>query len=436
MYSQFSVFLLLCSLLFGTLGARTVDELRVAYEVKMLAVEKEYQASLDKLATGYKGALEQVQKKLQKSGRLDDVLKIVDEKKTLKEGKWPLGKLDPSSPADLIKFRKIYETSRIRAERSRASEVIKVADRMEKLLQAQMKTLTQAGNIDEAKDAKILLEKIQNAETVGSARELIDRVRLNSKSPLAYRLRRSGDHLEVLVRFDRSGQVSLDSPVENVVEITGGKAEKGKTDATLLGEFVGAKGYKSTPFVAYESSMEKIISPMNSSGFQLKPRVEIKGHKSMKITLGNKVKNPYVSWSGILAPLGSQSQMKLEVDYLIPKENKTLKEFSFQLGMGNRFGNKVLSQTGRWVTESLESESVTANSMLLLYGNALPKVGELISGGDESIYLKNMKFTYLSFAAHIVEKYDGEKSVGAPVVEPTAQKPLVLSGKLLPPPKE
>lgn len=417
-------------LLIGSLAARTVDELKVAYEVKILTLGRNYRTDLEKLADGYVRALDQVQEKLQKAGRLEDVLKIVEEKKDLKADRWPLAILDDSAPTDLLRFRKIYETSRIRVDREHASAVIETADKMRELLEGQMKSLTREGNIAEAKKAKELLEAIGSDEEIKAARELVQRVRLNQNAPVAYRLRRSGDNLEVLVRFDKSGKVSLDSPVENVVEITGGRADKGKTKATVLGEFVGAKGYEVDSFVSYENSNDEVEPPLNAVSFQLESRFEYEGRKCLKITMPEKAPNPRVEWFQVLASEASASLIKIDFWYHIPKENGKVEAFSFHYGMATPIERKVFDTKGRWVQESLTTSSLNKWDTLRFYVRNMSGSGKTFDGGNESVYLDDLRVTFLSFAAHIVERYEGGKPVGKPIEEPSAQPAFILEGKL------
>jgi hypothetical protein len=356
---------------------------------------------------------------------------VVEEKKDLKLGKWPLGLLDDSSPADFLRLRRIYETSRIKADREHAEAVIDTADKMADLMEAQMRTLTREGKITEAKKAKDLLEVIQVDEKIKTAKELVRRVRLNQNAPIAYRLRRSGDELEVLVRFDKSGKVSLDSPVENVIEITGEKKEKGDTKAKVLGEFVGAKGYDVDSYVSYESDMEKITPPLQAVNYELEPGVEIEGRKALRILMPVKATNPRVEWPGVLSPEGSSSRIKIDFQYLIPSDNKKLKGFSFHYGLAAPIEKKVMETTGRWVAESLETESMNEYDMLRLFVQHLNGGGKTFDGGNESIYLDDLKVTYLSFAAHVVETYKDGKVVDRFTDEPTAQKAIALAGKLL-----
>ena len=424
---------LLISLIFlGATDARTLEELEVAYEVKILALEKDHRESLQKLNQGYLGALKAVQEKLQKSGRLDDVLEVVGEKKALEAGKWPLSKLAESAPRDLLRVRKLYETARIRADRDHAGAMIETSDKMEELLTAQIESLTRAGKITAAKKAKDRLEALKKSPKLTAAREFVKRVRLNQVSPLAMRIRRSGDNLEVLVRFDRSGEVSLDSPVENVVELTGGREEKGETTATVLGEFVGAKGYKVDSYVAFESDMDKITPPMRAGEFRLDPNIEFEKRQTLRILMPDKLTNPRVEWPGVLAPLASSSRVNLEFQYFIPDTNEKLKAFTFHWGFGAVFEKKIMDTQGRWVDELLESESLTAMDTLRFYPSGVKSINKFYNGGNEAIYFDSLKVTYLSFAAHLVEAYKDGKATGEPVVDPLAQEGVALSGKLLP----
>jgi hypothetical protein len=249
---------------------------------------------------------------------------------------------------------------------------------------------------------------------------------------VAYRIRRSGDQLEVLVRFDKSGQVSMDSPVENVVEITGGRREKGDTKAKVLGEFVGAKKYEVDSYVAFESNMDEIVPPLRAAGFELSPRTEIEGRHALRALLPNQVENPRVEWPDILPPVASSSNLKFEFAYFIPKTNQNLKGFTLRWGIGTPMEGKSFDSLGRWSNEIFESESPNEYTTLRLYGLGVPQVGGKVNGGNESLYLDDLKVTYLSFAAHIVETYKDGKVVSRVIDEPTAQKAIVLSGKLLP----
>ena len=427
----FSKTLLCLFFLAGFLGARTVDELKVAYEVKMLAIEKEHRKALEKLAQGYTRALDQVQKKFQQAGRLEDVLKVVAEKKDLKAEKWPLSRLEASAPSDLIRVRKIYETSRIKAERENAEGMIETSEKMEVLLEQQMRSLTRAGQIAEAKKAKDLLEKMGEDQSITAARELVKRVRLNESAPVAYRLRRSGDDLEVLVRFDKSGQVSMDSPVENVIEITGGKKEKGETKAKVLGEFVGAPGYEVDAYVAFQSDMEKITPPTRGVSLELEAGFEYENRKVLRILMPVKAPNPRVEWPGVLSSIANKSRVKIDFQYFIPSRNEKLKGFSFHWGLAAPIEDTVMDTTGRWTAESLEADSLNEKETLRFFVDRLSGSNKTFNGGNESIYLDDLKVTFLSFAAHVVARYEDNKISGDVATDSSAQKVIVHSGRFL-----
>lgn len=430
--TRFFIFPLLLALLsLDRAGARTLEELEVAYEVRVLALEKEHREGLQKLNKGYLRALNGVQEKLQKGGRLDDVLIVVQEKKDLQEEKWPLPALEDSAPDDLIRVRKLYEKARVGADREHAAALIETAEKMEKLLAAKMKSLTRAGDIAGAKEAKNQLEALQNSAKIEAARDLIKRVRLNRIAPIAMRIRRSGDDLEVLVRYDKGGKVSLDSPVENVIELTGGKEEKGETTATVLGEFVGAKGYEVDSYVAFESDMDEITPPMRAISLELEPGFKIAEQRALRITMPTKAPNPRVEWPFILAPIKSASRIQIEFRYFIPAENKKLKGFALHYGLAAPIEGEVMDIAGRWTSQSLETESMNEKDTLRIYIDQLAGSNKTFNGENESIYLDDLKVTYLSFAAHLVRSYQDGKPAGEIADDPTEQRAIVLAGKLL-----
>lgn len=413
-------------------AARTLEELEVAFEVKVLKLRKEHQESVGKLEKSYLKALTAAQTELQNEARLDDVLEVLAEIKKLEKSQWPLPKLSDSAPPELERLRKLYEKSRVETELKHAEDLVETADKMSELLEAQMKALTKAGDIAQAEKARNELEALDERAEISQARKLIARVRLNRDAPVAMHIRRSGDDLEVLVRYDKRGEVSLDSPVENVVELTGDRGQKGDTSATVLGEFVGAMGYQVDSYVAYESDMKKIIPPMRAVSFELEPDFEYEDRRAMRILMPEKAPNPRVEWPLVLASKASSSRVKIDFQYLIPSDNEKLKAFSFHWGLAAPINDKVLDTTGRWVAESLEAESMNEHETLRLYIDKLAGSRKTFNGGNEAIYLDRLKVTFLSFAAHVVARYEDGKVVGDPVTDASAQEAVVHAGKLLP----
>ena len=416
----------------GVVEARTLDELKVSYEVKMLELKNKHTRALDKLVTGYLGALERVQKKFQEGGRLGDVLKVTKEKEDLKNKAWPLPKLEKSLPADLVKLRKVYEKTRILVERENATAIVEVAIKMDGLLEKQTETLTKAGRIAQAKKAKVQRETIAADPKIVSSKNLLERVRLDQNAPVAMRIRRSGDHLEVLVRFDKSGDFSMDSPVENVVEITGGKKQKGETKATVLGEFVGAKGYQVDPYVAFESDLDDVLTPpMQAVSLEVKPGVTYEERKCLRIKMGPVAPNPRIEWPNLLEPETSASVVKLNFHYLIPLENQKLRGFAFHQGLLAPLDGQVMTTRGRWVGKSIVAESVNNNANLRFYFEGLSGGGKTFNGGNEVVYLDDLKVTFQQFSAHSVATYKEGKVASKPVTDAEAQKSIILSGRLI-----
>ena len=419
-------------LLAGTLAARTLEELEVSYEVRILELNNAHTESLDKLVRDYLGALDRVQKTLQKSGRLDDVLKVTQEKEDLKNKSWPLPNLVDPSPADLVKVRNLYEKTRILADRENAASLDEVAKKMDKLLENLVRTLTKEGKIPEAKKARARREAVATDPKVVAARNFLKRVRLDQSSPVAVRARRSGDDLEVLVRFDKSGNLSMDSPVENVVEITGGQKQKGETKATVLGEFVGAKGYKVDSYVAFKNDLDDPLPPqMHVVSLEATPGVTQEGRKCLRIKMGPKAPNPRIEWAGLLAPISSASQVKLDFNYFIPKKNEKLIGFAFHQGLLAPLDGKVMATRGRWVQESIVAAPINENSHLRFYFEGLSGGGKTFDGAHEVVYLDDLTVTFQQFAAHTVSNYKDGTLTGEPVTDVKLQKAFILSGRFV-----
>jgi len=416
----------------GTLFAGPLDDLDVAYRVKLVELENSHSESIDKLEKGYLGALDRVQKTLQKSGRLDDVLKVTKEREYIESKSWPLPNLEERSPANLVEVRKLYEKTRIQADRKNAAAIDKAAQKMDGLLKNLVSSLTREGKITEAKRARARREEIASDLSVVAARNYLKRVKLDQSSPVAFRARRSGDDLEVLVRYDKSGKVSLNSPVENVIEITGGKGEKGDTKAKNLGEFVGAKGYNADSFVAFKSDFETSLpASMGVHSLVVTPGVNHKGRKGLRIKMGPKAINPRIEWLGLLDPITSATQVKLDFSYFIPKENKILNGFAIHQGLVAPFDGKVMTTQGRWIDESIVADPINSNTNLRIYFEGLAGGGKTFNGGNEIVYLDNLTVTFQKFAAHTVATYDDGKVTGEPVADATLQKAFILLGKFV-----
>jgi hypothetical protein len=222
------------------LPALSVEDLQVSFQAAVLKANESRDKQIGTLDQRYTAALANLQEKAQKKADLEEALAIKNEGKLIAEKTWPLPPVPGEHAKTLNRPRQTYLKTRLGIEREWALSMSNLADKMEEALEAQVTSLTKAGNLKEAQRAKELLEKIQKDPELAKARELPSRVTRSGRSRAGYLVRRNGDDLEVLVRYDSEGKISLKSPVENVVEQTGGKREKGKTNARTLGEFVGA----------------------------------------------------------------------------------------------------------------------------------------------------------------------------------------------------
>jgi len=416
----------------GRVEAGSVAELKVAYLEKVLRAREERETVVDKLATGYETALAKAQSNYQKAGRLADVLSVKNERELLSNQSWPFPPLTEATPPDVVRLRKIYEKSRIETERTYAETRATMGERMKELLQNATVSLTKEGKIAEAELAQKELKAVINDPELKQSRDFLARVKNNQEAPPAIRLRRSGDDLEVMVRYDRQGEISMDSPVENLLEITTSQREKGDTKATLLGEFLGAEGYQADTFTIFDHQFdEKLPARVIGSSLSIEGGHKIEGREAMRILMGPKAKNPRLEIADLLPAGKGTSTYQLEFSYLIPKENKSMTGFAFHQGFAAPIVEEQLGKKGAWVDETLVSPSLNEHRYLRLYFEGLAGNGEF-NGGNESIYLDGLKVSYRSFSGQVVSTYDENGVESDPTIDPAKQKTIAHSGKLLP----
>ena len=147
--------------------------------------------------------------------------------------------------------------------------------------------------------------------------------------------------------------------------------------------------------------------------------------------MGTKAPNPRIEWPQLLSPLLANSKVRLEFAYFIPKENKKLLAFAFHQGVQAPLNSQILDQRGRWVEKSIEAEAVNDNANLRLYVENLSGGGRVFDGANEVMYLDDLKVTFLSFSAFVVEKYNNGKMSDEAILSAEAQKALVVGGELV-----
>lgn len=410
----------------------TLEELKVAYQTQVLRVSEDKENSLDQLRKSYLKSLEKIKVDFQKAGRLQDVLLVQQEEESIGRKLWPLPALKSDAPMKLKRGRKLYDKAHLERSRNAARQYVSTASKMEAALEVQIVELTKAGKIEEAMDAKKLLQKTKLDPALKDAIDLIARAGRDGSGPPAYRIRRYGDGIEVIVSYDKQGKVSLDSPVENVIEITGGKSEKGSTTAKVLGEFVGAKGYEPAPWTIYQNDFKNgKLGSFVLTDIEAKANAKADdGESGLRLTLSAGAKNPNGAMGETLPPLSESGKYMVTCSYLIPGGNREIVGFQWHQGFGAPIENFTFDTKGRWVTKSISSISLNELHHLRMYFQ-FKKGSTLADAAGESIFLKDLKVEQQSFSTYIVARFNKDGGIEASFPSPKDQKKLTLAGSLV-----
>jgi hypothetical protein len=410
------------------LPALSVEDLQVSFQAAVLKANESRDKQIGTLDQRYTAALANLQEKAQKKADLEEALAIKNEGKLIAEKTWPLPPVPGEHAKILNRPRQTYLKTRLGIEREWALSMSNLADKMEEALEAQVTSLTKAGNLKEAQRAKELLEKIQKDPELAKARELPSRVTRSGRSRAGYLVRRNGDDLEVLVRYDSEGKISLKSPVENVVEQTGGKREKGKTNARTLGEFVGADAGFKESYVALNHTLEDgKLTPQEIYGVD----ISFQNDEGTVYEIRKGVKNAYLGFPNLLGTLSSPATYRISGELNIPKENKTLSGLFFRHGNSNGtvLGEQITS-SGNWQTVTREGAGGSPLPLLRIHFTGF-KLSDMKKVWGDRVVFKNLRVEFIKFSAHIVEKYgdSGEAMISEP--DPSKQKLLVANGALV-----
>ncbi|MFT6181694.1 MAG: hypothetical protein ACJA1W_004055, partial [Akkermansiaceae bacterium] len=288
--------LILLALLLEISAALTLDELQQSFTVKRLTIIDARTTKLAGLRNNYSAALERIQEKYQKAGRLDEALLSKKEIDLVAAKTWPMPPISAEAPKDNVSARKLYIRNHLEFQKKAGLSLVRAADKMDELLAEKVISFTKAGDLESAKRTRVIQKAIENDKFITDAHALIQRVGEDGSSPVALRIRRAGDDLEVDVRYDTSGKISLQSPVENVVELTGGKKEKGSTAAKTLGEFIGGKEFKVDPYVAFTKIFDdREVGPLSFTAVETEFKKTEVGETGLKIQVAAKPKNIHVS---------------------------------------------------------------------------------------------------------------------------------------------
>lgn len=127
---------------------------------------------LRQLDDAYSAALQRQVEKSKSSGQLGAVLPFIDEIEALKKGNPPAP--TPDAPAELRNMRAKHDEGRRKILETHARAVTGLADKMDAALVRQESSLTKAGDIATALEAKRMRESLSADPDLAAARDLLD----------------------------------------------------------------------------------------------------------------------------------------------------------------------------------------------------------------------------------------------------------------------
>ncbi len=408
----------------------TLKELETSYESKCSEIRLEKSTALESLRESYLGALSRIEAKYQRAGRLDEVLLVKQEAASIEKAQWPLKALPRAISLETSAPRKIYLKKHIEIEQQAAKDLAGTADTMEKALDHQVADLTKSGDLAEAKLAQQIKAEITKDPQITSARQLLKNVRTDGSSRPALRIRRAGDNIEVLVHYDMRGKIGPESPVSNVKEDS---KEIGDTQASNLGEFIGAEGYETDSAIIFDETFDgkELVFPNFILGrFKISQSETAKEESGMKIQIDLAQTNWHGSLPGILTPADSPSTVKITARYYVPRNNKHILGFYFNGEIGGPFPGNDFEQQGKWTENSVTGSSVGPTGNILFYLKFSDSV-DLQKASEEYVVLGALRIDRIKFSAYLVERYDRDRSVSESENDPAKQAVFARNGNLV-----
>ena len=427
---KLSGILLLAALTALPASALTLAELEKSYDDKQSEIRLEKDKSLSGLNEGYVGALARIMTKYQRAGRLDEVLLVKDEIKNISDGKWPLLALPKKISLEVAEPRKLYLKKRIKIEQNAARQTAETADKMLALLEKQAVNLTKKDDLQQALLARQIKADIETDTKLTDARKLLANVMTDGRSRPALRIRRYGDNIEVIVRYDARGKVSPDSPISNIVE-----ADKsiGNTSAKVLGEFIGAKGFNVDSYVMFEKTFddEDLAGVSTGADAVSQPGEKVKGSVGMAFSIKEKAVNPTVRIPVSMPPKSVGGTIQITSNYFVPDTNTLITGFKFVAGAGAYFGGKLFTARGKWTEESASSEPASEAAALRLYMHYDSKSNKAKLHEDK-IVIGSIKVEQVKFTAFVVQRLGENGVISEEFKDPVSQPKFVSNGELLP----
>ena len=168
--------LILLALLLEISAALTLDELQQSFTVKRLTIIDARTTKLAGLRSNYSAALERIQEKYQKAGRLDEALLSKKEIDLVVAKTWPMPPISAEAPKDNVSARKLYIRNHLEIQKKAGLSLVRAADKMDELLAEKVISFTKAGDLESAKRTRVIQKAIENDKFITDARALIQRV--------------------------------------------------------------------------------------------------------------------------------------------------------------------------------------------------------------------------------------------------------------------
>lgn len=426
------ILLILITLLSAqALQALDVAGLESAFAKRREVIDQKKTDAINRLSQGYLQALAKLATQFQKAGDLDRYELIGAEKKRIENKEWPLPDLPEKISRGTRNLRQVYRKTYLNHNLEWATATTSAATKMLRLLEKKKSDLTKEGQLAEARKAQALIEELKNDVEISKARDLSSRLSETGKAKPAFVIRRGGDDLEVLVRYDETGKLSYDSPVENVVEQTGVVKDKGETVAKTLGAFLGAEGYPSVGYLLLDIPASKRWEFSELVGCSLKKNQEAEGTKGDALVISPRAKNAYARIKGVLVPSDGSLTHRVTTTYIVPSENKLVDGFNLQHGgaQGTKIG-APFQTIGKWVTETREALASTDSDILTIYFRG-PSFSQLPMAAGDKIMISNFRVEISRFPAYIVESFGEDGQEKDKFTKRSAQKILARNGKLI-----
>jgi hypothetical protein len=416
----------------GLSCADALEDLHKSFMSRYDAANTLRDEQIKKLDASYLAALERMQDKAKSTGNLDSVVPILDEIQAVKTAADPFPELPANATSELKQMRGKHTESGSKILKTHAETITGLFGKMDQALKSQEVELTKAGKIDAALAAKHMRESLAQDQGITAARNSMENARQVGNTSPALRLRRYGDNLEVLVFYDRSGKISMDSPVRNVREETGERKELGDTKAKVLGEFVGAKGYEVDSYTALIQRYDgDHAGSLTLSNIESKFRQKEEDQMGIRLSLSPQASNPHGSFGAVLPPNGAKGAYRITTRYFIPKDNRVISGFYLIHGVGRPIGEKILDDKGNWISEKMNGESSNDTGNLLLYLAITPEK-KPADAKDESVVLGEIKVEYTRFSAYLHAKSGPDGRLTESIKDPLKQPLFISCGEFVP----